>query len=225
MHPPVDVHNDGEFKDGQRVRLDGHLLPRRGCEGTRMSLFDDAVIEPGDHDLGFGMDGLPTTATLANAIQVWSLLQIKQPVTVARDVATSFNVPPERVKLAVEYHYWMGLDGPCAPIEARTIWHEERMMDALTVVILDQPRQREFLPMKNKITDLNNHLFAQLERLSNEELSAEEIDVEVKRATAIIGISDQIAGAANLQLKAASLVASHGDRFRAPLAMLAGPAE
>lgn len=79
--------------------------------------------------------------------------------------------------------------------------------------------------MKNKLADLNNHLFAQLERLSDEELSPEKIAQEVQRAEAIVAVSDQIARTADLQLKAAALVANHGDRFRAPLAMLAGPAE
>lgn len=50
--------------------------------------------------------------------------------------------------------------------------------------------------MKNKISDLNNHLFAQLERLSDEDLKGEELDREVKRADAIVAISEQIVGAA-----------------------------
>lgn len=79
--------------------------------------------------------------------------------------------------------------------------------------------------MKNKLSDLNNHLFAQLERLSEENLTAEQIAQEVQRADAIVSVAEQIARAADLQLKAASLVATHGDRFRAPLAMLAGPSE
>lgn len=79
--------------------------------------------------------------------------------------------------------------------------------------------------MKNKLADLNNHLFAQLERLSDESLTTEQIEQEVKRAAAIVDVSDQIARAADLQLKAATLVANHGDRFRAPLAMLAGPTD
>lgn len=79
--------------------------------------------------------------------------------------------------------------------------------------------------MKNKLSDLNNHLFAQLERLSDEGLTPEQIDAEVKRAGAIVGVAEQIARGADLQLKAANLVANHGDRFRAPLAMLAGPSE
>lgn len=79
--------------------------------------------------------------------------------------------------------------------------------------------------MKNKLTDLANHLFAQVERLSAEDLSDEKIAVEVQRAGAIVSVADQIARTADLQLKAAALVAAHGDRFRAPLAMLAGPNE
>lgn len=64
--------------------------------------------------------------------------------------------------------------------------------------------------MKNKLSDLNNHLFAQLERLAVEDLTAEQIDAEVKRAEAIVSIADQITGNAELQLKAAKLFADHG---------------
>jgi hypothetical protein len=79
--------------------------------------------------------------------------------------------------------------------------------------------------VKNKISDLNDHLFAQLERLGDESLTPEQVAQEVERAGAIVGVAEQIARAADLQLKAAALVAAHGDRFRAPLAMLAGPTE
>ncbi|MBK4215803.1 hypothetical protein JJJ17_07695 [Paracoccus caeni] len=77
--------------------------------------------------------------------------------------------------------------------------------------------------MKNKLTDLNNHLFAQLERLSDEGLSSEQIEQEAKRADAIVSISDQIMRNADLSLRACKLVADHGDRFLNHLPMLGKP--
>lgn len=67
--------------------------------------------------------------------------------------------------------------------------------------------------MKNKLVDLNNHLFAQLERLGEENLSAEQIEAEAKRADAIVALSEQILRGADLNLKAVQIVANHGDRF------------
>ena len=63
---------------------------------------------------------------------------------------------------------------------------------------------------KNRLSDLNDHLFAQLERLGDENLSAEDIEQEAKRATAIVSVADQIVGTADLQLRAARLFADHG---------------
>lgn len=66
--------------------------------------------------------------------------------------------------------------------------------------------------MKNKLTDLNNHLFAQMKRLSKEDISAEEIQKEVDRTTAIVSIATKITSNADLQLKAAKLFAEHGEK-------------
>lgn len=79
--------------------------------------------------------------------------------------------------------------------------------------------------MKNKLADLNNHLFAQLERLSDENLTAEQIEQEVRRTDAIVDVSEQIVRNADLQLKAVTLVANHGDRFFSHLSMIGGPKE
>lgn len=79
--------------------------------------------------------------------------------------------------------------------------------------------------MKNKLVDLNNHLFAQLERLAEEGLSAEQIDAEAKRADAIVALSDQILRGADLMLKVVNIIANHGDRFRDMLPALGGPSE
>ena len=46
--------------------------------------------------------------------------------------------------------------------------------------------------MKNKLTDLNNHLFAQLERLGDESLSGEKLETEINRSKAIWDISKNI---------------------------------
>jgi len=79
--------------------------------------------------------------------------------------------------------------------------------------------------MKNKLTDLNNHLFAQLERLSEEDLTPEQIEQECQRADAIVAVSDQILQGANTQLKAATLIANHGDRFAKMLPAIGGTSE
>ena len=63
---------------------------------------------------------------------------------------------------------------------------------------------------KNKMSDLNNHLFAQLERLAVENLTTEQIESEVKRTDAIVSLADQVSRNADLQLKAAKLYAEHG---------------
>lgn len=62
--------------------------------------------------------------------------------------------------------------------------------------------------MKNKLTDLNNHLFAQLERISDETLSNEELDREIKRGKAIDGVAKNIINNASVQLQAARLMAA-----------------
>lgn len=77
--------------------------------------------------------------------------------------------------------------------------------------------------MKNRLIDLNNHLFSQLERLTEEGISAEKIEQEVKRADAIVAVSEQIIRNADLSLKAVTLVANHGDRFAAVLPMISPP--
>lgn len=56
--------------------------------------------------------------------------------------------------------------------------------------------------MNNKLTDLNNHLFAELERLSDEELKGEELEKEIERARAITSVSTQIISNGALALKA-----------------------
>lgn len=46
--------------------------------------------------------------------------------------------------------------------------------------------------MKNTLQDLNNHLFEQLERLNDEDLTDEQLDRELKRADGMTKIATQI---------------------------------
>lgn len=66
--------------------------------------------------------------------------------------------------------------------------------------------------MNNKLSDLNSHLFLQLERLGSKDLSAEQLEQEVKRASAITEVASRITANADLQLKAAKLFAEHGNQ-------------
>ncbi|WP_421217970.1 hypothetical protein [Aeromonas enteropelogenes] len=56
--------------------------------------------------------------------------------------------------------------------------------------------------MKNKLTDLNNHLFAQLERLGDESLTGDKLKEEILRSKAVASVSSQIVNNARLALDA-----------------------
>lgn len=77
----------------------------------------------------------------------------------------------------------------------------------------------------NRLSDLNAHLFAQLERLATPDMTAEQITAEVKRTEAIVAVSDQVAGLAEMQLRAAKVYAEHGERILPLLPQIGRAAE
>ncbi len=56
--------------------------------------------------------------------------------------------------------------------------------------------------MKNKLIDLNNHLFAQLERLSDESLTSEALQAEIQRSQAVTSVAKEIVANGRLVLDA-----------------------
>lgn len=75
--------------------------------------------------------------------------------------------------------------------------------------------------MKNRCTDLNDHLFAQMERLTDEDLTGEQLHTEVKRAHAVVAVADQIVRNAAVMLSAAKMADEFGGMAKVP-AMLEG---
>jgi hypothetical protein len=78
--------------------------------------------------------------------------------------------------------------------------------------------------MKNKLTDLNDHLFAQLERLSDETLTGEALEAEVKRGAAVVAVADAIVRGGDLHLRAVKMMVEHGGKAGAHLPMIGAAA-
>ena len=56
--------------------------------------------------------------------------------------------------------------------------------------------------MQNNLSDLNNHLFEQLELLSSGKLNNERLEKEIKKTKAMTSISSQILKIASIQISA-----------------------
>lgn len=70
--------------------------------------------------------------------------------------------------------------------------------------------------MKNKLIDLNNHLFAQLERLSDEGLKGEQLREEINRSKAVGGVAKHIVDNARLALDAQIAVGNKVEKLNMP---------
>ena len=67
--------------------------------------------------------------------------------------------------------------------------------------------------MKNKIQDLRNHLFAQLERLGDETLTPAQLEQEVTRAAAMQGVASVIVQSAKVEVDFMKNTGSAGTGF------------
>ena len=70
--------------------------------------------------------------------------------------------------------------------------------------------------MKNKLSDLNNHLFEELERLNNENLKGEELQEERERAKSMATIAQTIINNGELALKARKHFDEYGNTEHIP---------
>ena len=70
--------------------------------------------------------------------------------------------------------------------------------------------------MKNTLTDLNNHLFAQMERLSEESLNTEPLAFEAERSKSLTIIARTIVDNARLVLDAQTRINDIPERKELP---------
>ncbi len=70
--------------------------------------------------------------------------------------------------------------------------------------------------MKNKLIDLNDHMFAQLERLNDEDLKGDDLKAEIERSKAMANVGRQVIDNARLALDAYRLEREYGKTGRAP---------
>ncbi len=80
--------------------------------------------------------------------------------------------------------------------------------------------------MKNTLGDLNNYLFEQLERLTDDELSAEQLEKELMRTKAVTSVAETVIENSKLALDAMKTVQEYGmtleKDFKMPAMLEAG---
>ena len=74
--------------------------------------------------------------------------------------------------------------------------------------------------MKNGMMDLNNILFEQLERLSDEDLDEEGLEREIKRSKPMVSVAQAIIANADTAIKAQQLAYEYGDKRNIDIPLL-----
>lgn len=76
--------------------------------------------------------------------------------------------------------------------------------------------------MKTNLNAVNEYLFEALEALTNDELTDEQLDREIKRNTAVQKIAQTIIEGGSLALKAKTLYAEYGEKSILSIPLLDG---
>ena len=74
--------------------------------------------------------------------------------------------------------------------------------------------------MKNTMTDLNNYLFEQLERLNDDSMDDEQIEKEIKRSKAVTGVAHTIIENGHLALAVKKHMEEYGQGEQVELPMI-----
>ena len=74
--------------------------------------------------------------------------------------------------------------------------------------------------MKNGMMDLNNILFEQLERLSDEDLDEAGLEREIKRSKPMVSVAQAIIANADTAIKAQKLAYEYGDQRKIDIPLL-----
>lgn len=75
---------------------------------------------------------------------------------------------------------------------------------------------------QNKLSDLNNHLFAAIERLGDEEITDDQLKQEIERSKAISNVAGKIIDNGRLVLDAQKTAAEYNGRRTVNLELLNG---
>ena len=79
--------------------------------------------------------------------------------------------------------------------------------------------------MKNKLSDINNYLFEQIEKLNDDSLSDEETKLVIQKATTINTIAETIVKNGELQFKALKMASDYGIVNQNQVKLLLGAAK
>lgn len=79
--------------------------------------------------------------------------------------------------------------------------------------------------MTKALSELNDHLYAQIDRLMSSTLTPEQTATEVTRTHSLVQIADRVTNIADLQLQSAKLYAAHGNGILNQLPQIAAPKE
>lgn len=74
--------------------------------------------------------------------------------------------------------------------------------------------------MKNTLTDLNEYLFETLDRITNDDLSEEQLEKEIKRSETVVKIAKEIIDNGTLALQAVKHLDEYGRGDKVEIPML-----